>query len=252
MYTITLVAVQKFSRLLKTEVESCTTSKSKVKGRNKEATQTAFFQFLATGGQALTEVTGNHQLTVWLAMNVFDDSQKKTAVPASASSTPVVLSPAEQDIAHYIGGFVCCKLKQGKKDDVYREVVETLITTTVPGEATLLFAKSRGSLLNLTKDGQSIFVALEQVFRSLFPLSSTKLNGQKFLKECVADQVVQDCFHSSTFAVENNMQDDVLCDMILLYFKVRVRQQCKNVVEQVRRKNHDSKKEKALRSRLAK
>ena len=85
------------------------------------------------------------------------------------------------------------------------------------------------------------------MFRNLFPPSAIKVNVSEFFAVCVSDEVVQNCFHSATYCV-----DKIFSAIIALYFKVRVHAKCKVLLEKLRSKKHDSKKEKALRSKLAK
>ncbi len=212
-------------------------------------------KLLVAGCSDLTCYTGNHQLTMWLCVNVFADMLETTAVPASSatSSTSPAMTPAEEDIAHYIGGFVCCKLRQRNSENLYRDLVNSLHNSEEPAESTLLFAKTRGGLLNLTEDAKCIFVQFEEVFRHLFPPSSVQLDIGTYFKACLDNDTVQNCFHSSTHSsTDIGTKDKVLSNMISLYFKVRVHRQCRNVLEKVRSMKHDSKKEKSLRSKLAK
>lgn len=228
-----------------------------MKGVNREASQAALHKFLAAGCHDLTVLSGSHQLTMWLCLHLFEDfvDFQQTSELTAASSTDSSksgLSPAEEDIAHYIGGFVCCKLKQRSSDDSYKDVVRALVSSDEPAKCTLLAAKSRGGLLHLTQDAKCVFVQFEEVFRLVFPPSSVKLDVGKYAKACLDNEVVQNCFHSLTSSLDSAMKDKVFCDIISLYFKVRVHRQCKNIVEQVHCKKHDSKKAKALRSKLAK
>ena len=127
------------------------------------------------------------------------------------------------------------------------------MSTSEPCPSTLLAAKSRGRLNNLTGNGKCIFVALEEMFRVQYPQTvSTKIDQTNFLEKCLKNRVVQNCYHSATDPVTSDKKEKVLLDLILLYFKVRVHQQCKTIMENVRRKKVDSKNQKSLRSKLAK
>ena len=163
----------------------------------------------------------------------------------------IAITQEEADVAHYIGGFVCCKLKQRNKLYEYKEVLSALESAEEPKPKTLLTAKSRGQLTNLSKDGQSFFVELEQIFRDTFPSTVTTVSEHDFCQRCMASDVVQDCFHSCTHCIDTMKKDNVLTDMISLYFKVRIHQKCKCVVDKIRNTKRDSKKEKALRSKLS-
>ena len=193
----------------------------KVQTLNREASQALVFKFMASGAPELTALSRNHHLTMWLCTNALqaflDSSIVCTVPPVEATS---VMSPEEADIAHYIGGVVCCKLKQ--RNDEYSGVINALVSSLEPERCTLLAAKSRGKLTNLTKDGKCLFVELEQVFRNLFPPSAVKVNVSEFFAVCVSDEVVQNCFHSATDCVDSDKKDKNLSAIIALYFKVRV------------------------------
>ena len=228
-------------------------TKSKLRGVNREASQTAFIQLMAGGVQDLTKLSGNHQLTMWISTTVFEGFCKTitTELPSTAE-TSMPISSEEADITHYIGGFVSCKLKKRHSDTKYKDVVTALESDEEPATNTLIAAKSRGKLTNLSKDGQCMFVELENVFRFLFPSSVVNASPTVYIEKCVGNDTVQDCFHSATHHLDTSLKGDVLSDMISLYFKVRIHQKCKCLIEKVRNKKRDSKKEKALRSKLAK
>lgn len=212
---------------------------------------------MAGGVQELTAVTGNHQLTMWLCVSIFPAFLSPVAAGSSASSEPPEtaskLSEDEADIAHYVGGFVCCKLKQRLHEERQKHVIKTFISQEQPEPKTLLAAKSRGRLTNLTKDGQCLFAELETVFRRLFPSTVITLEIEKYREACFQNDVIQDCFHNATGTLNIDTEtESVLNAFINLYFKVRAHHKCKVFVENVRSKKKSSQKEKSLRSKLAK
>lgn len=150
----------------------------------------------------MTIITKDHQLTMWLctkAMDLFSlSSVASTVSGASQAGDTDNVSPEEADVAHYIGGFVCCKLKQRNCTDDYVTVIEALVSSSEPSHQTLLAAKSRGRLTNLTEDGKCVFLSVEESFRHLFPPSVIKMDKNHFIEECVNNRVVQNCFHSAT------------------------------------------------------
>ena len=88
--------------------------KSELTGPNKEAAraQSEFFQVISSPERlaGLTSVTGNHQLTVWLALNVFETFLNQSSVSTYSPTTVVEpLTPEEADIVHFVGGFVIKK-----------------------------------------------------------------------------------------------------------------------------------------------
>ena len=129
---------------------------------------------MASGVHQLTALSGHHQQTMWVCNKVFADF---TTMPHPASTDSCCstkpISPEEADIAHYIGGFVVSKLKQRSSASDYLQVLDTFVSTMEPAHGTLLGAKSRGRLTNLTKDAQSIFVELEQAFLCIVSLWSS-------------------------------------------------------------------------------
>ena len=214
------------------------------------ASQAAMYKMLSGGVGDLTTACGDHQLCMWICINVFENFM---ALPRSnpTNSYPS-MSPAEEDVAHYIGGFVCHKLTNRNPMPRYQEVVQSLISGSPPEAGTLVEAKSRGKLTNLTRDGQFVFVELENVFRSVVSPSATNVCSKTYRDACLANDVVQDCFSSATRDIVcSSFNERVLSDIIFLYFKVRVNHRCKCVMEKVRTKP-DMKKEKSLRSKLSK
>ena len=245
--------VSRFTSQLIPLLTSCVVTRSTVKGVNREASQSAFFKLMARGVPQLTALSGHHQLKMWVCNNVFADFTT-TPHPASAdsccSTTPI--SPEEADIAHYIGGFVVSKLKQRSSASDYLQVLDTFVSPMEPAHGTLLGAKSRGRLTNLTKDAQSIFVELEQVFCALFPSEAVQIDVGQYKAACTKNQVVQDCYHSATDHLDQQNKGKILLDVICLYFKVRVHHKCKVLIERARSQKRTAKQDRALRSKLAK
>ena len=227
--------------------------RSKVAGVNREASQAAFFQLMATGVPELTKLSGEHMLTMWICNNIFQvfiSSTSSTQQCTEPACRP--LTPEEADITHYIGGFVCSKLKQRNSDSKYNELLSAVISSAEPEQETLLAAKSRGRLTNLTRDGQCIFEQLEQIFCTIFPPTVVRVDVAEYADACLKNEIVQSCFHNATSNLDIDEKENVLLNIISLYFKVRVSQKCKVIIEKVRNKRRASKQEKALRSKLAK
>lgn len=240
------------NELLVTKLQKCVVEKSRLRGVNREASQTAFYTLMTTGFPDLTELTCDHRLSMWLCTSLFPDFLRPPVPAPTSSAVPISVSEAEVDVAHYIGGFVCCKLKQRSKNDSYTDVIDDFVSSEEPSPKTLLIAKTRGRLLNLNRDGQVMFETFEHIFRSLFPSSVVEVSVKKYVEVCSADNVVQDCFHNSTHGTTFDGKDQVLSAMINLFFKVRVHQKCKVILDTVRHRHRSSSKEKALRSKLAK
>lgn len=188
---------------------------------------------------------------MWLSTELFPIFFTQVT-PELEGNQASLMSDDEVDIAHYIGGFVCCKIRQRGKTEGYKEVVSSLVSSSDPDPKTLVAAKSRGKLSNLTGDGKAIFKELEILFRNLFPSSLAVVNFEKYREACFSSTTVQDCFHNATDMLISDDKEHVLSDMIALYFKVRIHQKCKVIVQNVRSKKSASKQEKSLRSKLAK
>ena len=135
----------------------------------------------------------------------------------------VALFSEETDLIHYIGGFVLCKLEQTHFHATYSSLLNCFISSANPSLDTLLAAKSRGRLTNLTKDAESMCVSFEVKFRHLFPPAVEKVDSSLYAAECLKDEVVQKCFHSET---DSDQKDQVLLDCIANFFKVGVHQNC--------------------------
>ena len=122
---------------------------------------------MCRGANDLNELTKDCQLTMWLctkALNWFARRQSSTSSRTSTISSTAV-SVEEADVASYIGGFICCKLKQKHAAEDYRNVIDLIVSKNEPSYDTPLAAKSRGRSANITKDGKSLFLAFEEIFR---------------------------------------------------------------------------------------
>ena len=98
-----------------------------------------------------------------------------------------------------------------------------------------------------------MFVEMEQVFRDTFPKSTSNINLTDYVDACCDNSVIQDCFFSATYSVENcSEKDKVFLNNVKLYFKIRVHHKCKTIIDVVRAKTKVSSKNKAQRSKLAK
>lgn len=251
--------VSEFSSMLERMLQQCLVTKSKVTGINREASHSAFFKLSSSKDNltALTALTGSHQLTVWLALNVFElllNQATESGHDASATMTEPLASE-EADIVHYIGGFVIKKLSERCHSTEQRDILTSFVADSQAEPNTLLAAKSHGKLTNISSEARCMFVELEQVFKETVRPSIVNPSGNKacFLKACESNKVIQDCFYNSTYGEEHSqLKDEVFFDIISLYFTVRIHHKCKIIVDRVRARNKVSSKEKALRSKLAK
>lgn len=73
-------------------------------------------------------------------------------------------------------------------------ILDAMTSKEAKNQPTLLAAKSWGGRTALKPAAESIFVEMEQVFRNLFPSSTTSMDKTIYLKACVDSAVVQDCF----------------------------------------------------------
>lgn len=211
---------------------------------------------LAGGVPHITNITGDNKLTVWLCTNVFTHytikkRERSSLCQSSVCSVQETLSKEEEDIVHYIGGFVIAKLKKSSRAEDYTHLCHMFVSESME-QHTLVAAKSRGRLTALTKDGKCIFVGLEEVFRNMYPASVVRMSCDEFITVCQENSVIQDCFHSATDVLESKFKDQLFIDIVRLYFKVRVHQKCKIYLESVRRSQKMSHKDRALRTKLAK
>ena len=136
---------------------------------------------------------------------------------------------------------VLCAEGQRSKFSEYRSVVRVLESDNDPDTKTLVAAKSRGELTHLSKEGQSIFAELEKNFHYILPTSTTNISEYDFCQKCIANEVIPDCFHNCTHCIDTTLKDNVLMDMISLFFKVRMHYKCTCAVDKSRNTNLDSK-----------
>ena len=79
----------------------------------------------------------------------FTKALDESTKPETVNSASSVITPEAKDIAQYIGGAVVSKLKHICNDDE-SYIFNKLISQEAPKQGTLLHAKSRGILTNLT------------------------------------------------------------------------------------------------------
>lgn len=227
-------------------------------GINRETSQAKFFQDSSSEDKlaGVHSLTGNHQLTMWVALNVFEKVLDKRVMNTYSPTTVVEpITSEEADIVHFVGGFVIKKLWAKCSSAEQQEILTSFITDSEPEHSTLLAAKSHGKLTNITSEAKCMFTEMEQVFREIVAPSARNpsVNEASYHKACQCNQVIQDCFHSSTHDKEDSKsKETALIKIISLYFKVRVHHKCKLHVDRIRARNRTSSKDKALRSKLAK
>ena len=196
--------------------------KSELTAPNKEAAQSEFFQVISSPERlaGLTSVTGNHQLTVWLALNVFETFLNQSSVSTYSPTTVVeTLTAEEADIVHFVGGFVIKKPWARSNSTEQQGILTSFITDCEPENATLLAAKSHGRLTNITNEAKCMLIELEQVFRETVIPSTVSPSGNEagYHKACQCNKVIQDCFHSSTDKEENGKSKDTVFFHIFLW-----------------------------------
>ncbi len=248
--------VSEFSTALHTFISKCIVSsaKSKVGGVNREAAQSLFFKEVSGGlNSELVKFAVDSQLAMWLTLNVFTRALDTTSQKVCTASKPHNITPEEVDIAHYIGGFVVKRLKQRSRQSEL-EVLETFVDSAPDfvQAKTLLAAKSYGQLTKLTQEEECMFFELEQVFRDICSVSVPHMNINQYKAQCLGNEVIQNCFYSSSYHLEHSAAKDiVLSGIISLYFKVRVHHKCRTIVDRLRAKRKVSSKDRALRSKLS-
>ena len=146
-------SVSEFSKLLHVHLDSCTkAAKLKVSGASKEMCKAAFYKMMAACVLNLTALSEDHQMTMWLCANM---SGEFWTSPSRIEAQSTDITQEDADVAHYICCFVRCKLRQRKKLSEYKEVLSALESAEEPKPKTLLTAKSRGQLSNLSKDAKA-------------------------------------------------------------------------------------------------
>lgn len=239
--------------MLERHLSDCVVHKSRLVGINREASQMAFYQQAADGMPQVTALTGDNQLTMWMALQIFNQLLDAMSHNAQVHTQVGKITSEEADIAHYIGGCVISKLRKRSRTDGEREVLSFFVSEEAPEEGTLVNVKSRGRLTNITKDTESMFVELEQVFRDIFPHSDKSVSEMQYKDVCYKNQVIQDCFFNSVHSVESTSDKEKIFSKILhLFFKIRVHHKCKIIIDKVRSKSKVSSKDRSLRAKLAK
>ena len=252
VYIYLFSVVAEASLMLQMLFSKCLVKSFRIQGDNRIASQTAFYKASEDGTmQELTHLLGDHQLSMWLSLETFTKALDESTKSETVHPTTSVITAEERDIAHYIGGAVVSKLKHKCTDDescIYHK----LISEEAPKQGTLLHAKSRGKLTNLTADSKCLFVEMEQLFRDTFPTTAATINAADFQVACYKNQVIQDCFFSSVSELDNtSSKEKVISKIIQLYFKIRIHHNCKIILDSVRSKNKKSNKDRALRAKLA-
>lgn len=212
----------------------------------------AFYQKACDGMPQVTAITGDRQLTMWLALQVFTKLVDAMSRYSQLEGPVGKVTNDEEDIAHYIGGCVISKLQKRSRTDGEREILSQFVSEAAPEEGTLLDSKSRGKLTNVTKDTKTMFVEMEQVFRDIFPHTDKGVSEIQYKDVCYKNQVIQDCYFSSVHSIDSiSDKEKVLSDILHLFFKIRVHHKCKIIIDAIRSKAKVSSKDRSLRAKLS-
>ena len=156
-------------------------------------------------------------MAIWIALQVLNKALDESARKKTATSLSSVIAPMERDVAHYIGGAVIAKSKHKIKNDGVLNLLNTLSSNEAPEEGTLLNAKSRGRLTNLTSDSKAMFVKMKQVFRDIFSPTTAKIKAGDYKVACYNNKVIQDCYFSSVS--ESDRRDIVFQTLVSCILK---------------------------------
>ena len=129
-------------------------------------------------------------MAIWIALQVLNKALDESARMKTATSLSSVIAPQERDVAHYIEGAVIAKLKHKSKNDGVLNLLNMLSSNEAPEEGTLLNAKTRGRLTNLTSDSKTMFVEMKQVFRDIFSATTAKIKAGDYEVACYNNKVI--------------------------------------------------------------
>ena len=230
--------------------------------RSKEKSWTRFHQAAVNGFPGVGAVTGCAKFAMLLALEIFTHLLEIAFPPQPTTNTLVTeLSSTDIDIVSHIGGSIVCKLRKryrSHKREDREECIESLCkhrgggsVPDQPGASTsLTTVLDRGGLTHITATALTVFNDLERTFRNCFDKITTDMSP-KYYQSRVVDAVT--CtFYEATCesSVSDDVKENVLSDVIKLFFKIRCHSQLQKIVRTFRIKKNTARKQKPLRKVL--
>ena len=168
--------------------------------------------------------------------------------PLQVSATqPPTITEKEMDGLQYLAGYVVRKfLKKAKNHSNYLSAENQAIVTILNNaiielhktDQRLIKTLSRGGLVSVTKDCQQIFICAELKFRSdtTTNFHLQKINTEKMTLELMKSTEVVSFYHaivdnSELKTVDAEIRDNLLENMLKLYFRVRTFSLVRDITE---------------------
>ena len=223
----------------------------------KEKAWGQFYQAVVRNHTVITDITHSAQLTSFVCLRLF-----KKLLAMLTQNTPVPVFPKtpnhKRDIISYIGGSVVSKLKKaawrltdGEKST--RLQVPNLLVSTdnEPRTSGLTDILDRGELIRLKPNVVEMFNSMEATFSTIFS-DKINLSVSDFVLECCRNDNILCGYYERVYSshATDNMKDQLLRNILQLYFKIRVHQRCRIYMDKVRYQKRMSKKAKSLRKNL--
>ena len=97
MYIYLFSVVAEASLILKRLFSKCLAKSTTIQGDYRIAAQTAFFKLAEDGSlQEVTDLLGDHQLTMWVALETFTKALDESTKPETVNSASSVISLEEK------------------------------------------------------------------------------------------------------------------------------------------------------------
>lgn len=203
----------------------------------------------------VAEIIGDEKLSAYFSLRLFkhliDAKFKDTNVSLLPDQTPSC--PEHQSIVFHIGGSTIKKLQKvafKRKDG--EGVLETLSVLVSEDEYEgLTKTLDRGGLIYLKPQAQYMFLQVEGCFCK-YSEGKTVLLVSDFVSLCLRNDEIVCSFYEM---VENcqaaeNEKNDVLFDILKLFFKIRAYQKCKVAIDGLFQKEKRARKQRPLRKTL--
>lgn len=225
-------------------LNECLVPCGKFPGSAREKAWTKFSKSCPDHIDSLTAVTGFHQGSTWLCLQLFEQMLDANYIISAAKHgdcTDTDLGEDSKDIVYHIGGSIVHKLKRRymhmKSTDESEEMVQCLSHWSQENDddSRLTTALNRGGLIFLKETPKEFFVLLEKRIRSFFQMSTTGTSSnmiQNYTDMCCQDREILAAFTEMTeLEVGDRSKEIVLVSILHLFFKIRVHHECRRKLQ---------------------
>ena len=172
------------------------------------------------------------------------------------------ITEKEEDVLNYIAGCSIRKAKEkvmrkNKPNQAHIEILQSLKAdeddqSVEMKTRSLTQIHDRGGLTHVGKSLTTLFVYMEQHFRSAF--SHNQFTVESYVTMCTTDSVITSTFYEITSDCDESEDDKlyILQQMLAWFFRLRMHSKCRTIIDKCQAKKNTSWKEKGLRRNLKK